>query len=349
MTGISNNIELIKDFIDREILTPNLELNSCSQDGNHTGFIVSSAKRLGLESKKIGHGYYFYDENRCIGGVREMKTSLVSSLAVSISARKHITKQLLATSGISTPKGESFSLGNFDEANTAFRNNKGPMVVKPSSAAAGEGVKVGVSNEIEFAEAWQYAKKASSGGGAILIEEIVTGIDVRVYVVDGKVAAAATRIPPFVIGDGISSVSELIKSSNQQRKKHKYLGRMPIVSSDSALAAQDLTLTSIPDAGKTVVVNMTVNLHQGGTSMDVTKRLCDDLKDLAVRAAAAIPGFSVGGVDLMISDLDSSKNAVVLETNTSANISVHHLPGFGEQVKVSDAIVHAMKKSAINN
>lgn len=347
MPEIVNNIALIKDFINSEVSTPKLELNACSQDGNHTGFIVSSAKRLGLESKKIGHGYYFYDGSNCIGGIREMKTSLVSSLAVSISARKHITKQLLTVAGIKTPKGDSFSLGKFEEANTSFLSHKGPVVVKPSSAAAGDGVKVGVSNEIEFAEAWLSAKKASPTGGAILIEEIVTGIDVQVFVVDRKVAAAATRIPPFVIGDGTNTVSGLIKNSNQQRKKHKYLGRMPIVSSDSTLAAQALSLSSVPDAGDTVIVNMTVNLHQGGTSMDVTRRLSADLEDLALRAAAAIPGFNVGGVDLMIGSLDSSKGAVVLETNTSANISVHHLPGFGEQVNVSDAIVQAMKKSAI--
>lgn len=346
MNRISSNIALVKEFIDQKISTPGRELNSCDQSSNHNGFLVSAAKRSGFEHRKIGNGDYFYDGATCIGGVRDMKTSLVSSVAVGVSARKHIAKQLFTAAGIRTPRGESFLPTEFEDAAQLFLEQEDPVVVKPASAAAGSGVSVGISSESDFTEAWDVAKSALASGGRILVEELVHGIDVRAFVVDRKTVGAATRVPPFVVGDGIASISELIEESDRQRKRHKYLGRMPIVPSVPTLIEQGFTMGSVPPAGEVVIVNMTVNMHQGGTNMDVTDQLCPELKDLAVRAADAIPGLNIGGIDLMVYNLQTAEGAAVLEVNTAANISVHHLPGYGAPVNVADAIVKALHKSS---
>lgn len=346
MIKLDQNIDLVKKFIEQEILAPGCELNSCDLSGDHTGFIVSAAKKSGLVAKRIGHGYYFFEGDRCVGGLRDMKTSLVSSVAVAVASRKNITKELFAESGVQTPRGESFLLSQFDEAVQFFRHHKDPVVVKPASAAAGDGVSLGISSEGEFTEAWKIAKSAMSSSGRILVEELVAGIDLRVFVVDGVAVAATTRVPPFVVGDGTTSIAHLIEDSNRKRKQHKYLGRMPIVPNASTLVTQGFSMSSTPDQGEIVVINMTINMHQGGTNMDVTDQLCPELKALAVRATTAIPGLAVGGLDLMVKSLQSAKDATVLEANTAANVSVHHLPGYGSPVDVSQAIIAALRKTA---
>lgn len=83
-------------------------------------------------------------------------------------------------------------------------------------------------------------------------------------------------------------------------------------------------------------------VEQQMEGVDVTDLLAEPVKELAVRAVRAIPGLGVAGVDLMVRSLDDTAGAVVLEANTSANISVHHRPAYGRAIDVGAAIVDAM-------
>ena len=54
-------------------------------------------------------------------------------------------------------------------------------------------------------------------GGHPLIEEYVTGVDLRIVVIGYEVVAAAVRRPAQVQGDGRHTVAELIEKQSRRR------------------------------------------------------------------------------------------------------------------------------------
>lgn len=331
----------VKKFVTEE-LADRIPFNESNHPGAHTEYIVAAARKSGLHVQKVGLGYYFYRENVLVGGVRQMLSSLVSSVALSACNNKRITKELLASSGVSTPSGATFRRDERDLAYAYFLNLARPAVVKPSDGIGGAGVTCGVVGGEQFGEAWNKSIAASPSHGSIIVEEYVTGVDVRAYVVGEKLVAAATRLPAFVIGDGGSTLAELLERKRTMRKRNAYLRRMPIAIDEAWIQNSGHTLNNIVEKDNVVVLNGTVNLHQGGEHVDVTDILSPEVKELAVRAASAIPGLGAAGIDLLVKSPRIADEAVVLEANAKANISVHHLPAYGKAVDVGNAIIAEM-------
>ena len=85
--------------------------------------------------------------------------------------------------------------------------------MKPSDGNHGRGITVGVDNDELFKDAWKAAKKQSNNG-YVIIEKMLTGTDFRLLVINGKLVAAAKRVPAQVTGDGKQSIQELIDEEN---------------------------------------------------------------------------------------------------------------------------------------
>lgn len=331
----------VKRFIKEEVIG-HLEFNPHQRAGGHNMFVVSEARKAGLQVREIDKGYYFYQGTLPIGSMRTMISSLVGHDAVKACGSKHVTKQLLGAAGVPVPRGVSLSQGSVDEAVAFFRTLDTPAVVKPVDGRGGEGVTCGIQTEQHFRAAWKKAISSARKNSSIIVEEHVEGIDVRVYVVGGVVVAAGTRLPPFVVGDGVGTIEQLLEAKRSLRETNKYLSRMPIIIDQNWLENIGRQLASVPEDGEIVVLNPTVNLHQGGENVDVTRILAPELKELAVKAVEAIPGLGVAGVDLLVTSPRTAENAIVLEMNSNGNISVHHLPAYGEPVNVAEAMVAEM-------
>ena len=53
----------------------------------------------------------------------------------------------------------------------------------------------------------------------IIIEKYYEGDDYRVCVINNKVVAVSKRIPPYIIGDGIKSINQLINDLNSDERR----------------------------------------------------------------------------------------------------------------------------------
>ncbi|MDQ0820440.1 D-alanine-D-alanine ligase-like ATP-grasp enzyme [Arthrobacter sp. V4I6] len=339
--GLFTSLDLISNFIQTFPAITEGSFRSYRGVTWHTAYIAQGAKARGLEVRDFGTGRCFYREGRLIGGTQKMVTSLVSSIAVSVCRSKEATKELLEAAGVATPAGIVLKTSELERGLSYLESATGLLVVKPSAGSAGDGVTCSVSGNDEFREAWL---RASAGllSSSIMIEEQIVGLDIRAYVVGNRVVAAATRLPAHVVGDGRHTIAELIEAKLAERAKNAYLAKFPLVVDADHLARVGHSMTTIPEHGAVALLNETANLHQGGENVDVTQSISDDLKDLAVRAARAIPGLGAAGIDLMVRSLESADGAVVLEANTSANITVHHRPAYGDAVNVGKALVDEM-------
>ena len=86
--------------------------------------------------------------------------------------------------------------------------------MKPNQGNMGIGVSVGMRTNREVRDAFERARQC---GRAALVEEYVPGADYRLLVIDGKLEAAARRVPAHVVGDGVHTIEELVRGPTWTR------------------------------------------------------------------------------------------------------------------------------------
>ena len=90
------------------------------------------------------------------------------------------------------------------------------MVLKPLNANHGRGVTTDIRDDAQLEKAYD---KAKEHGNAVIVETFLEGLDHRLLVVDGKLVAAAKRVPAHVVGDGKHSVEELVAIVNEDPRR----------------------------------------------------------------------------------------------------------------------------------
>lgn len=309
----------------------------------HTEAILREASRRGAVLRRQGKNVLLFREGVCLGGMMSATTSLNSNISQVISSSKRLTKSVLEEAGIPTPKAEQFSQDQWESALRFVQGRPSGTrsVVKPSDGRQGQGITTGVSSAEDLDGAWRRALEASKAK-QLLIEDEVPGVDVRVFIVKGHAVAAATRIPPFVVGDGERSVSDLIEVLNTARQKHVYMKSRALKVDEDYLHRHTVDSGSVLPAGEVCFLNGTANLSRGGVAVDLTDVIPSATLRIAEQAAAAVPGLEVAGIDLLMPDVSSEEGAAVLEINSSPNLLVHDAPAFGHPRQVAGIVAEAI-------
>lgn len=309
----------------------------------HTEAILREVARLDVTFQRQGKTVLFFRDGVCLGGMMSATTSLNSNISQVIASSKKLTKSVLEEASIPTPPARRFTELQWEAAASFFQNRpEGTRsVVKPSDGRQGEGITTGVLTLDQLELAWRRAMDASKAK-QLLIEEEVPGVDVRVFVVRGRAVAAATRIPPFVVGDGTRDVAALIQLLQEARKNHAYMKNRELKVDLDYLSRNGVDETSVPAIGEVCFLNGTANLSRGGVAVDLTDVIPQATLEIAERAATAVPGLEVAGVDLLMPDVASAEGAVVLEINSSPNLLVHDAPAFGTPREVAGTVAHVM-------
>lgn len=326
----------VNDYIlDRECSLFPLVFNFSHSDG-----YVIAAKKLNLKLVGKDKIKEIYQGEKRIGELNGMVSDLVSKEAIKTLKQKSIVQALLHKAGVNIPTFKSFSSDD-KGYKTAFdfwaEKSYWDYVIKPSDARAGEGITIGVQDKESFVTAWDYAKTSlSNPKSEILLEERITGIDVRVLVVGDQAVCATARIPAYVIGDGVSNVDKLVHDKNKLRSKHPHHKRCLISISNYANS-----LDYIPKNREVLFLSNKANIHQGGEAIDVTNLISDKIKSNAIHAAKSIPGNLVCGVDLMVSDFEKDEGKVI-EMNSHANFGIHYYPMYGVSRNPAEAVLKLM-------
>ncbi|MDP8994480.1 MAG: cyanophycin synthetase, partial [Pseudomonadota bacterium] len=315
--------------------------------GPTTKALVDEALRRGipvmrLDEKsliQLGHGKYQQKIRASITG----KTSLV---AADTASDKHLTKRLLDESGIPVPRG--VVVREVEEAVRAARRLGYPLVTKPLDGNHGRGVTIGIAGEEQLRFAFSEAQ-AQSRGRDVIVEQLFPGNDHRILVVGGKTIAVAERIPAQVVGDGVSSIRQLVEEVNKDpRRGEGHENVMTRIRIDAAveefLGRSGLTPDSIPEAEQVVQLRATANLSAGGTAVDRTNEIHPDNAEIA-RRAATIVGLDVAGVDFVCPDISRSVRETgggVIEVNAAPGLRMHIEPSEGAPRDVARPIIEML-------
>ena len=313
--------------------------------GPSTRAIVDAAQRRGIPFMRVnsqshvmlGHGV----KQRHIQASMTGKTH---ALAVAIAADKEWTKRLLHEAGIAVPRGASAA--TLDEAQRIARDIGFPVAVKPLDANHGRGITTDVKDEAELSRAFDAAKEHHA---RVVVERFLVGRDHRLLVVGGKLVAAARRDPAAVVGNGASTVEQLVARVNADPRRgfghEKVLTRIQVdPHSERMLARQGLTLASVPEKGQEVQLKSTANLSTGGTATDVTDEVHPAITFMAERVAMLV-GLDVMGIDVVAPHLRAPLEETgggIVEVNAGPGLRMHIEPTKGTPRDVGDPIVDAL-------
>lgn len=310
--------------------------------GVSTQVIVNACKERGIPVYRLNEGSLLqlgYGRNQ--RRIQATITDATSSIGVDIACDKEMTKKILSEGGVPVPRGHI--VRTEEEAVRAFLDMKTSVVVKPLHGNQGKGVTLQLTSVAEVRAAF---KVAQSYGEWVIIEEYIAGQHYRMVVVGERLIAAAKRVPAHIIGDGKSTIEELVALANTDPLRgedhEKVLTKIKI---DSVvllnLTLKNLSLSSIPKMGEVVYLRDSANLSTGGIAEDVTDLVHPDNVDLAVYAAKLI-GLDVAGIDLVIEDIEASyreRSGHIIEVNAAPGIRMHHFPSKGKSRDVGAAIV----------
>ncbi|HXB40779.1 MAG TPA: cyanophycin synthetase, partial [Bacteroidia bacterium] len=201
---------------------------------------------------------------------RATMTDRTSSIAVDLASNKDETKRMLQDAAIPVAKGVCIS--SPDDLEDAIRDVGFPLVFKPLDGNHGKGASINVRTLDEARAAFEHAKKYSR---RIIIEKFISGYDFRVLVINHRFIAAALREPANVVGDGKSTIQQLIDAENKDpRRGFGHENVLTEISVDretlEQLGKKNYTLETVLKKDELCYLKGTANLSTGGTSTDVT-------------------------------------------------------------------------------
>lgn len=234
---------------------------------------------------------------------------------------KQLTK--LAFEALHLPHPRSIVFQMADEAQVAafFRDGK-TYVCKPLDGTNGDGI---VTHIRDLETVKKYYQEYKYLNTRFLLEEQVEGEDLRIQVLDGKIAAACVRQPAFVLGNGKDSLEILIEKRRAVMRTQNPGNRLDIDSAtETILSQQGISLPAVPKENQKIQLKFVSNMAQGGIATDVTDDIHTFYNDW-VNALSAYLCTSYFGLDIMTTDYtqDPHFHASVLEINARAEW-LHH-------------------------
>jgi cyanophycin synthetase len=297
--------------------------------------------------------FYLWDEGLMQYGYGKKQTRGVattfdcdSHVDSDFTTRKDDCKAFLNNLGFPVPKGDIVTTerGAFGVAKEIGY----PVAVKPVVGHKGIGVTAEVRDADELESAFKRAVDAipENESTQIIVEKSIAGADFRLLCVNGRFVAATERRPAWVVGDGYSTIAELIRKEN--RKPGRWdtpTSPMSKIQSDEAmeqfLKQQHLTLDSVIEKDRTVYLRKVANLSSGGVSIDATRTVHPDNIILAQDVAQHFR-LTCLGIDVISPSLKESwksGNFAILEINAAPGILMHLNPAIGESVDVPSNIL----------
>jgi cyanophycin synthetase len=168
-------------------------------------------------------------------------------------------------------------------------------------------------------------------------------------VIGGRLAAAARREPPQIVGDGARSIEELVAIENEDpRRGDDHSTSLSKLRLDEIglemLAEQGLTASSVPKAGQVVVLRRNANLSTGGSATDVTDDVHPEVARRAIEAAEIV-GLDIAGIDVVALGVDRPleiTGGAIVEVNAAPGLRMHLEPSAGRPRAVGNSIIEAM-------
>jgi cyanophycin synthetase len=312
-----------------------------------TAVIKLAAMQQGVPCSLVGQQHLILGQGAKQQHLYASMTSTTPITAQKICADKRQTNRRLTELRLPVP--EHLRVGSVKAAIKAGNDLGLPIIIKPVKGQKGRDISDKITSLDDISAAFSAAHRS---GSDVLVEKYVEGDDYRLLVIDGKFHSALLRSPPSIIGDGVSTVSELITQMNLDPYRDGFRG-FPVKLDreiSTRLAQAGVTTTDILEQGRVIVLRLRANVSTGGTPRDVTGLVHPKVRAMAERAAKSVQ-LSVAGIDYLTTDITqppAKTKGVIIEINARPGLDIHVWPHSGKSRNVGKRLIEHLFQSSQN-
>ena len=304
-----NNI--LKDFTVENYT--GLSTNSLISEMKNNGYIIDE------QEKTVK---YCKNNNDCI--IKSYKKHFNDTEAIKLAKDKFKTSSLLIKNDIPVPKFAKID-SNDNIKNIIDVMNKTeiyfPIVLKPINGTFGIDVITNIDNEKELNESINTLKKKYK---ELMLEEQISGDCYRIFVFNNKVIDIIKREKPYVSGDGIHSVNELIEQRNKEQEKMGLFQTKNV--SNLFIMKQGYTLDTILDDNVKVYISNVINMHNGARISRISLNTIPQKNiDMFINTNKYL-NILCSGLDYLSDDISidyDKNNGKILEVNGTPDTEIH--------------------------
>lgn len=305
-----------------------------------------------LIEPRYGHVARVLYDNGSVRMVRNGRVGVNSNSASEVAKDKAYTKFFLRELGYNTPAGDLILMPKYreqiaetlkkrepsalhlHELDGAIQAHYGyPCYLKSNNGSQGK--------HVHQCHDWADVKDILAlferdNVQMFVMEQAIPYDDYRVVVWQDRVIACYRRVPLKVVGDGISSVEQLIEAKQHALRE---AGRDVTLQPDdlritTMLKRQNYALQSIVPAGDICVLADVANLSIGGDAEDWTTRMHPFWQELCIRITHDL-GMNLCGVDLACADLTNpDARYSIFEVNAAPGMEHYAAMGFEQRDRV---------------
>lgn len=338
---------------------------------NRSLIIFREARKRGIEIEaiKIFGGYKNEFRYRIGGKYSYFETNPLANVWNSKAIdEKFQTKNILAANNVPVPLGHVFT--SFRKARDYGLKLRFPLAVKPNAGSLGQHGTYPVNSKEELAAALRLAFQYRPD---VMVEKFLTGTNYRATVIGREHVFVAEKQIATVIGNGKSTIEELIKQRNSDPRraeigqKNATLFKIQLSAPPSpvqgegrvrmgqdtfgrlikCLEKQNLNLQSSPAAGKKITL-FSDFLPGAVDVFDLTSKTHPQNLEIFIRAAKAL-GADIVGFDLIAEDIAKpydEQTFGILEANSAPYIDMHAFPTEGPSAPIAELVWDTVIKRA---
>lgn len=254
---------------------------------------------------------------------------------------KSFLKKVFRKNSIPVPRSVELTLFRSpayhkDKLQKIFDEFTKPIIVKPRVGSRGRHTTTNIHSYEDFVKAIEVAQIMTP---YIIVEEHVVGDVCRATIVDGKLCGFYRAGVPTIVGNGRSTIQELIEEKN--KTKNERIGEVEINTEIiDHIARSGFTLKSIPKEGEKIPLTYRTGRLFGG----LTHEMLDELHPSFVpilEKVGSIVGLGVAGFDCIVpeptEEADSQRWGII-ECNTLPFIDLHYYALEGKSKNIAGAV-----------
>lgn len=325
---------------------------------SHARFAAHTARALGYAFRSLdGDDAYLFEVS---DGTRKAAFpigyatpyGLNDARAYSLARDKAFSQRVLDEAGLQTIPSILFFANDRQaayrspgrELNDALRwsveaASEFPVFCKPNQGSKGEFAEI-AADPSAFAD---YMHRVGAHYDVILVQPLLEGEEYRVLVLEDRALCVYRKGQPQLIGDGESSVRQLLEAARATWKQPKHAAPLDAARVRTPDGVQ-IALDTVIEHGAMVTLDGRANRSAGGSAYALTEEVPEELARFALDAARTL-GLQLAGVDLFdLSPTRDLSDLVVIEVN--ANPAIETLEAH-ERYDLIEAIWSANFRAAL--
>lgn len=211
-----------------------------------------------------------------------------------------------------------------------------PVVVKPNVSGFSRGSHFPINSYYDLFKAIVLVK---IWWPSSVIEQYLEGRNYRVLVIKDEIMSVIRRYPPFVTGDGLLTIGELIDKENKIRRQMQLNPVIHLIQKSLKIARflkkKKLSFLSIPLKEKRVTLYNRISLAPGGIIETLDKESMHKLnRELFLKILPFFNANILGidaifekGIDIPYTD----QRVIFLEVNSRPYLKMHDYPRYGDK------------------